>query len=294
MSALALAAALLLAQDAIVPGAKDRVHPALTKEKEGEWKGAFYFIQMSDPQFGFMEAEQEAKNAEKAVAHVNRLKPKFAVVCGDLVHPPPGNKDRPEKLAEFKRVFSKIDPSIPLVCVAGNHDLGNRPTPASIREHRALFGDDYFSFWAGGTRCLVLNSSLFSDPSGAPDEQKAQGEWLGRELAGDKAKQLLVFQHHPWFLSAPDEKDAYMNIPLERRRPALEALKAAGVRAVFAGHLHANAHGQDGGLEMVTTGPVGKPLRKDPSGLRIVEVREDGLRHRYFALDEVPEKVDLK
>jgi len=95
-------------------------------------------------------------------------------------------------------------------------------------------------------------------------------------------------------LVAPDEKDAYMNIPLERRRPALEAMKAAGVRAVFAGHLHANAHGMDGTLEMVTTGPVGKPLKKDPSGLRIVEVREDGLKHRYYALDEVPEKVDLR
>lgn len=294
MRALAVTIALLLAQDTLIPGAKDRTHPALTKAAQGEWKGPFFFIQLADPQFGFMDAEQEAKNAGRAVEHVNRLKPKFAIVCGDLVHPPPGAKGRDEKLVEFKRIFSNVDPSIPLVCVSGNHDVGNKPTPASLREHRALFGDDWFTFWAGGVRCLVLDSTLFSDPSGAPDEQKAQAEWFAKELAGEKAKHLLVFQHHPWFLVAPDEKDAYMNIPLERRRPALEAMKAAGVRAVFAGHLHANAHGMDGTLEMVTTGPVGKPLKKDPSGLRIVEVREDGLKHRYYALDEVPEKVDLR
>ena len=109
-----------------------------------------------------------------------------------------------------------------------------------------------------------------------------------------KPRHLLVFQHHSWFLSSPDDKDGYFTIPAVRRKPALEAMKAAGVRAVFAGHLHGNALGKDGDLEMVTTGPVGKPLRKDPSGLRIVEVREGAIRHRYFALDEVPTSVDLK
>ncbi len=42
---------------------------------------------------------------------------------------------------------------------------------------------------------------------------------------------------------------------------------------------------------MVTTGPVGKPLGDDPSGLRIVRVGEAGLDHAYFALDEVPDWV---
>src|SRR5438552_18681069 len=117
-----LCAALLLApcQEPLVPGAKNRVHPVLTLEKEGAWSGPFFFVQMADPQFGFMDAAQEAKNAERAVEHVNRLKPKFAIVCGDLVHPPPGSDGRKEKLAEFKRIFSKIDASIQLICVAGN------------------------------------------------------------------------------------------------------------------------------------------------------------------------------
>ncbi len=290
-----LALALLVPQDLRV--AKDRAYPQLTREKQGAWTGPFFFVQLADPQFGFMDAAQEAKNAELAVEHVNRLKPRFAVVCGDLVHPPPGTKGYEEKVAEFRRIFGKVDPSIPLVCVSGNHDVGNKPTPESLATYRKTFGEDWFGFWAGGARCLVINSTLYHSPAGAPEEQRAQEAWFSKELEAarkEKPAHLLVFQHHSWFLKAADEADGYFAIPKERRAPALALMKEAGVRAVFAGHYHGNAHGKDGDLEMVTSGPVGKPLRKDPSGLRIVEVYERGLRHAYYPLDQVPAAVTLK
>lgn len=278
--------------------AGDRAFPDLTREKQGSWTGPFFFIQLADPQFGFMEAPKEAKNAELAVEHINRLKPRFVVVCGDLVHPPPGTpEDYDLKVAEFKRIFSKIDPAIPLVCVPGNHDVGNKPTPASLAAYRKNFGEDRFGFWAGGTRCLVLNSTLIHDPSGAPDELKAQEEWFRSQLdaaAREKPRHVFLFQHHAWFLKSPDEPDGYFMLPRERRAPALAAMKAANVRAVFAGHYHGNAHARDGELEMITSGPVGKPLRKDPSGLRIVEVYEKEIRHAYHPLDQVPAAVVLK
>jgi hypothetical protein len=47
-------------------------------------------------------------------------------------------------------------------------DVGNRPTIESISSYTAQFGDDYFSFWVNGVKCIVLNLSLYSDPSGAP------------------------------------------------------------------------------------------------------------------------------
>src|SRR4051812_13570471 len=117
LALLAAAALAACGQDPLLPGAKDHVHPVLGRERDGDWSGPFFFVQMADPQFGFMDAAQEAKNADRAVEHVNRLKPKFVIVCGDLVHPPPGSDGRKEKLAEFKRIFSKIDASIPLICV---------------------------------------------------------------------------------------------------------------------------------------------------------------------------------
>ncbi len=49
----------------------------------------------------------------------------------------------------------------------------------------------------------------------------------------------------------------------------------------------------DGSLEIITSGPVGRPLGKDPSGVRIVRAGLDGLEHVYFDLYAVPESLGL-
>ena len=59
---------------------------------------------------------------------------------------------------------------IPLVCLCGNHDVGNRPNAVTIEEYKREFGDDYLAFWAGGCRCIVVNTSLYNDPSDAEKE----------------------------------------------------------------------------------------------------------------------------
>jgi len=64
--------------------------------------------------------------------------------------------------------------------------------------------------------------------------------------------------------------------------------KEAGVSHVFAGHYHRNAFGRDGALEMVTTGPVGRPLGEDESGFRLVHVRAEGIEHEYIPLGRIP------
>lgn len=47
-------------------------------------------------------------------------------------------------------------------------------------------------------------------------------------------------------------------------------------------------------MEMVTTGPVGKPFGNDVSGFRIVTVHEDHIRHQYYGMDDVPQAIDLQ
>ncbi|MDB5242532.1 MAG: 3-carboxymuconate cyclase, partial [Spirosoma sp.] len=65
------------------------------------------------------------------------------------------------------------------------------------------------------------------------------------------------------------------------------------VSHIFAGHYHRNAFGKSGDMEMVTTGPVGKPLGNDPSGFRIVKVSGGQVSHQYYELDQVPERIVL-
>ena len=53
---------------------------------------------------------------------------------------------RSRQEADFKKVFESLDPAIPMLCVCGNHDIGNSPTHQTIERYTQNFGDDYFYF----------------------------------------------------------------------------------------------------------------------------------------------------
>lgn len=254
----------------------------------------FFFIQLSDPQFGMCAAnadvQQETANFEFAVATANRLKPAFVVVTGDLVNTA-GDKTQVD---EYLRIAAKLDRSIPLHQLPGNHDVGNEPTPESIAAYVARFGPDHYSFRCGPLMGLVLNSGLIQSAQRAPQQAAQQDAWLKAEL--EKAKQegvphVIVFQHHPWFIASIDEPAGYHNLPDAERRRYLDLFRQHGVTHVFAGHHHANATAQYDSLEIVTTGAIGNPLRNDVSGLRVVIVRDSGIEHRFYHLGEIPNRI---
>jgi len=258
----------------------------------------FFFIQMSDPQFGMfaddMDFAQETVNFEMAIATANRLRPAFVVITGDLVNKP---LDRAQ-VDEFERIAGRLDTRIPLYRVAGNHDVENVPTPESVAAYVKRQGRDYYSFRQGSVTGIVLNSSVIHSPAKAPALLDTQRAWLENELAAARqagARHLVVFQHHPWFLKQADEPDEYFNIPLDRRRGYLDLFRRHGVTALVSGHYHRNALGRDGAIEMITTGPVGKPLGEGTqSGFRVFVIDDAGaLSHRYYALGELPNRIEL-
>ena len=256
----------------------------------------FFFIQLSDPQFGMFsnnkDFAQETANFEFAVATINRLKPAFVVITGDLVNKAGDAK----QIAEFHRIAAKIDPKITLYNMAGNHDLENLPTPATVSAYTNEFGIDYYSFRHGGFVGIVLNSTVIHSPKETTNHLEAQEQWLHKELKQTResgAQHIVVFQHHPWFLKTADEPDQYFNIPQERRGHYLSLFREFGVKYLFSGHYHRNALGKDGDMEAVITGPVGMPQGGDKSGMRVVIVRDQGLEHRYYEFGEIPNKIDL-
>ena len=264
---------------------------------------SFFFIQMADTQFGafaaFSEPEsnstgfaEETALYEKAIAAANRLKPGFVVMCGDMVSDP----DDQGQINELMRITGRLDTRIPMHWVAGNCDVGGAPSDESLDKYRERFGRDNYSFDHDGSHFIVLDSCVSYDPSNVPQEWDRQVDFLKADL--QKARdsgcaQIVVFMHHPLFGRDPGEGDSTMAIPGERRRVLLDLFKRHGVSAVFAGHWHRNNYASDGGLQMVTSGPVGYPLGDDPSGLRIVKVYDDRLEHEYFGLDALPEAVGL-
>jgi 3',5'-cyclic AMP phosphodiesterase CpdA len=249
------------------------------------------FIQMSDPQFGMYTEnkgfEHETINFEFAVATANRLKPAFVVVTGDLVNA----AGDAAQIAEFKRVAARLDSNIQVFLMPGNHDVGNEPTKESLAKYREQFGPDYYTFRVGDITGIVLDSNLEKDPHNVPGEAAKMEAWFRNELAKaqrDSAKHLIVFQHIPFFLKDANEEDRYENIPRETRQRYLKMLHEYGVKQVFAGHYHSTSEARDGDLEMVTTGPVGKPVPPARSGFRIVTVTPDGLTHKYYDFGELP------
>lgn len=256
----------------------------------------FFFIQLSDPQLGMFtnnaDFVQDAANFEFAVAAVNRLRPEFVVITGDLVHKP----GDPAQIAEYRRIAGKIDAAIPVYHIAGNHDVENVPTPESLAAYTRIFGPDRFVFRHRGVVGIALNSSVIHSPEKSPAQLAEQEQWLRAELAKAKAenpRHIVIFQHHPWFIGGAGEADQYFNIPLARRAPYLALFREFGVRYLFCGHYHRNAEARDGAMENITSGPVGKPLGGAKSGLRVAIVRDDRIEHRYYDLGDLPVRVEL-
>src|SRR5450755_3053553 len=71
-----------------------------------------FFIQASDPQFGMYtkdaDFKQESANFEFFIASVNRLKPQFVVVTGDLTN----KAANADQIAEYRRIAGKLEPGI--------------------------------------------------------------------------------------------------------------------------------------------------------------------------------------
>ena len=277
----------------------------------------FVFVQMADPQFGAFaslsgmdEAEIESRRRrglivrpaprtegfsaetvlyERAIAAANRIAPDFVVVCGDMVNDA-GDADQ---LEELWRITRQLDDGIPVHWVAGNHDLYNRFTTESLAMYRQRFGEDNYSFEHRGSSFIVLNSSIFFDPSEIRDEWERQLVFLRRSLEkarGADSNHIIVFTHHPFFVKDPeeDEDPPLIVVPRERRRVLLDLLLAYGVSAVFAGHWHRNNYASYGRLQMVTSGSVGYPLGYDRSGIRVVRVFADRIEHEYVPIDDPP------
>ncbi|CAL4143807.1 unnamed protein product [Meganyctiphanes norvegica] len=292
-----------------VVSARGRKFLPFNSQDEKEWSDPFVFIQAADTQFGMQEHyveglatdygwDKEIAWSRQMISEVNAMspRPKFMVVCGDLLDAWPHTEAevRRQQEIDFKKVFADLE--VPLVCVCGNHDVGNTPTPSTVASYRKSFGDDYFSFWCNGVFFIVINTQFYEDSSKCPELASDQEAWLEEQLETvrrEKPQHAVVFQHIPWFLNTPDEDKEYFNITEDLRKTMLERFHSAGIRHIFTGHYHRNAGGRYKDLELVVTSAVGAQLGGDKPGYRVVKVLENSLEHKYYDLGTAPTEITL-
>ena len=249
----------------------------------------FFFLQLSDPQFGFMDnnksisAETEAMN--KAVTAINQLKPPFVVITGDFVN----NSKSKEQIAAYKSMIAQIDSSVKVYMIPGNHDIG-KVSRASIDNYKKNYGETHFSFRYGDCAFIGIDSNIIKEED--KEREEVQFKWLEQELQKTKdARFKFVFTHCSVFLKRMDEPVNYSNFPLPMREKYVRLFQKYGVNAIFAGHLHNNAYGKVGNMEMITIGPVGKVLGTGYQGMNLVKVYPDRFISEFIGLNQFPKEV---
>ena len=249
----------------------------------------FFFLQLSDPQFGFMDnnksisAETEAMN--KAVTAINQLKPPFVVITGDFVN----NSKSKEQIAAYKSMIAQIDSSVKVYMIPGNHDIG-KVSRASIDNYKKNYGETHFSFRYGDCTFIGIDSNIIKEED--KEREEVQFKWLEQELQKTKdARFKFVFTHCSVFLKRMDEPVNYSNFSLPMREKYVRLFQKYGVNAIFAGHLHNNAYGKVGNMEMITIGPVGKVLGTGYQGMNLVKVYPERFISEFIALNQFPKEV---
>lgn len=107
---------------------------------------------------------------------------------------------RAKQYEDFTKVFQELDADVKLVCVCGNHDIGDVPTQATLNVYRNQFGADVFSFWVGGVKFCVINSQYFEAPDALPQETKRQLDFIAKDIADPNAKHIgRYFNPHRHF-----------------------------------------------------------------------------------------------
>ena len=213
----------------------------------GQWNKNFNFAYITDPVIA--DPVTDLEKLKTAISSLNRLRPKFIVVTGNFTLNAYGyDADIHEGQAMlFRKTMARVSESIPVLFVPGERDVGC--TIQGLQHYRELYGHDYYGFWYGGLRCLVINSTLLCHQVGTGDQELDnamidQDVWLEEEIEQAKlcSTHILLFSYHPWFLEDREEEHvAGVTIPVTVRLKWLDALRHSKVKFIFNGKLSKNS-----------------------------------------------------
>jgi len=235
--------------------APDITPEAISLPPESEASESFSFVVFGDNRDGdkiFMDLIEKV-NQEKDLS--------FAVNTGDLV-----SHGRENEYKNYLRMISNL--KVKVYNVPGNHDL----VLGGMKRFQKYFGPFYYAFDYKNSHFIILNNALKNS------FDAKQFEWLRKDLASSKKKNVFVFMHRPTF----DPTQIYKNHIMSGRETIaelMEVFRKYRVDYVIAGHIHGYARAERDGTIYIVTGGAGAPLYlpKDFGGFHhYVKIKVDG------------------
>jgi DNA repair exonuclease SbcCD nuclease subunit len=245
----------------------------------GQRSKTISFVQLCDTQLGMGGYDHDKKTFESAVKKINLLNPDFVIICGDLVNTP-----NDSSYADFNKIAGMM--KIPLFCVPGNHDVGGKDFLKSLEFYRRTMKKDYYSFCRKGLTFIGVNTQLWK--TGIGQESSEHDLWFKKTLqkAGKRHKPVIVFGHSPLFIADPQEKEAYFNLSLQKRKELLDLFKDNSVSAYLSGHSHTTILNNYKGIQLVSGETTSKNFDKHPLGFRLWTVKRDSLSQKFVPLED--------
>ncbi len=252
----------------------------------------FYFIFTGDPHVGFSKGTN--RRFERQLRQINRLKPAFALIPGDMTH---GLK---EKMTDaLDSALEKFE--VPVRFVPGNHDIRDHKT---LQTWRRKYGKDYYVFTHNNCDFICLNSITFSTDTRYfknKDEQFSaevaeQWRWLEKTLAHSrhqKRTHVFILLHIPPYTKTEDERHKLTNMHPTARKRLLTLARKYRVRVILAGHTHITRECNTGDFTIYTVGGTFRPVDLRGYGYRIFKVQADWIAQKYVRLDKPPKKLDF-
>lgn len=244
-----------------------------------------FFVQISDPQLGFItesaDFTPERENMARIAEAVNNLKPDFVVFSGDYVQ-----WCTEELLDGFKELCTLFDKDIPLYFVPGNHDVGNA-SPEDVAAFVARYGSDRFVHEGTAYTTIGYNSCVIKTIA---EGEAQEYEWMRENLqkAAERQLPIILVAHHPVFTEATDEAEAGVNFPMAMREKYLKLMNEYGVDLVLSGHLHHGAGAQWEGVQLYTSSAAGRPLGDEASGITIVTFPNGTPTPTFYEIADIP------
>ncbi len=198
---------------------------------------SFTLAQISDTHLGAGTPLFRA-NFSRVAAALDGLRPDVIVHTGDAsLDGAGGDADLAFAAASHARLPG------PVLCVPGNHDVGDHPErapkqpvdDARLDRFRRHLGRDWWVEDQDGWRLLGLNSQVM----GAHPEAEVQAGMIADALDTLGERRLAVFIHKPFFAADPAEAAFdYWSVPPFARAPLHAVMAHPALRLVASGHLH--------------------------------------------------------